>query len=99
MNFHTLIQTLKHSFEVRLIDSSAKTLITANPNKDKTDLTIWDLETYRNKKNTLLKRVRIIEGFLYEYYIHEYFTAANKVKTNKIWVFKKHNNSKSYNKK
>ena len=52
LNF-TLIQRLNHSFEVNLLDVSAKILITANPNpkEDKTELTKWNLETYKNKKN------------------------------------------------
>jgi len=55
LNF-TLIQRLNHSYEVNLLDVSAKILITANPNpaEDKTELTIWDLETYKNKKNATL---------------------------------------------
>jgi len=54
LNF-TLIKRLNHSFEVKLIDSSAKNLITANPEKDKTQLAIWDLETYKIKKNATLR--------------------------------------------
>jgi WD40 repeat protein len=50
-----LIQRLNHSFEVKLMDSSVKTLITANSEKDKTELTIWNLETYESKKNAILR--------------------------------------------
>jgi len=53
LNFK-LIQRLNHSFEVRLMDVSAKTLITANPNEVKTEFTIWNLETYECKKNAIL---------------------------------------------
>jgi len=54
LNFK-LSQRLNHSFEVKLIDVSAKTLIAANPEEDKTELAIWDLDTYEFKKDTILR--------------------------------------------
>jgi len=54
LNFK-IIQRLNHSFEVKLMAVSTKTLITANPGNDKTELALWDLETYECKKNALLR--------------------------------------------
>jgi len=55
LNFK-LIQKLNHSFEVNLLDVSTRILITASPNQeeDKTELIIWDLETFQNKRNATL---------------------------------------------
>jgi WD40 repeat protein len=61
LNFK-IIQRLNHSFEVKLMDASAKNLIVANPDikNDKTELTIWDLETCESKKNAILRGEIII---------------------------------------